>query len=259
MRTRDYLEGLTQLHRLEDPEERRGLWRQSLATLGATIVNLQHPAPLEGLDPDDLLRSVERARADRLLDDLEWLPGPFAAASLYEFAAALPPSDAKREIGRLVFRRLHTGNAATFVALATRLALGRARVLSGPGVRARVALSLDLPIGTGARADSLAYALISSNELRDEWLLRPAMGSLPSRRLAARLIERAAREAAQRAADGDASGVQIFRTTEVSEAWNRLLNDRESLVWRHVASARGLWRTRCPRSRSRSTTTSRRA
>ena len=52
MRTRDYLEGLTQLHRLEDPEERRGLWRQSLATLGATIVNLQHPAPLEGLDPD---------------------------------------------------------------------------------------------------------------------------------------------------------------------------------------------------------------
>ena len=240
MRTRDYLEGLTQLHRLEDPEERRGLWRQSLATLGATIVNLQHPAPLEGLDPDDLLRSVERARADRLFDDLEWLPGPFAAASLYEFAAALPPSDAKREIGRLVFRRLHTGNAATFVALATRLALGRARVLSGPGVRARVALSLDLPIGTGARADSLAYALISSNELRDEWLLRPAMGSLPSRRLAARLIERAAREAAQRAADGDASGVQIFRTTEVSEAWNRLLNDRESLVWRHVASARGL-------------------
>jgi hypothetical protein len=91
MRTRDYLEGLTQLHRLEDPEERRGLWRQSLATLGATIVNLQHPAPLEGLDPDELLRSVERARADRMLDDLEWLPGPFAAASLYEFAAALPP------------------------------------------------------------------------------------------------------------------------------------------------------------------------
>ncbi|MEZ4327327.1 MAG: protein kinase [Polyangiales bacterium] len=240
MRTRDYLEGLTQLHRLSDPEERRGVWRQSLATLGATIVNLQHPAPLEGLDPDDLLRSVEQASADRLLEDLDWLPGPFAAASLYEFAAALPPGSAKRDLGRLVFRRLHSGNAATFVALATRLALGRARVLSGPGVRARVALALDLPIGTGARADSLAYALISSTELRDEWLLRPAMGSLPSRRLAARLIERAAREAAQRAADGDPSGVLVFRTPEVSRAWQRLLDDRESLVWRHVASARGL-------------------
>ncbi|MCA9533038.1 MAG: protein kinase [Myxococcales bacterium] len=240
MRTRDYLDGLTQLHRLADPEERRGVWRQSLATLGATIVNLQHPAPLEGLDPDDLLRSVERAREDKLLDDLDWLPGPFAAASLYEFAAALPPGDAKRDLGRLVFRRLHSGNASTFVALATRLALGRARVLSGPGVRARVALALDLPIGTGARADSLAYALISSTELRDEWLLRPAMGSLPSRRLAARLLERAAREAAQRAADGDASGVRVFRTPEVSAAWKRLLGDRESLVWRHVASARGL-------------------
>jgi hypothetical protein len=67
------------------------------------------------------------------------------------------------------------------------------------------------------------------------------MGSLPSRRLAARLIERAAREAAQRAADGDATGrADLPHPRGERGAWNRLLNDRESLVWRHVASARGL-------------------
>ena len=246
MRTRDYLAGLTRLHLIDDPEERRAVWRQSLATLGSVIVNEQHPAPLEGLDPDELLRSVERARADRQLHDLDWLSGPLAAASLYEFAAALPPGDAKRELGRLVYRRLHAANATTFVALATRLALGRARIMSGPAVRARVALSLDLPIGSGARADALALALISSAELRDEWLVRPATGSLPSRRMAARLIERAAREAAARAEDGDDSGVQAFRTPEIREAWDRLLGDRESLVWRHLASARGLLSGRSP-------------
>ncbi|NOY90694.1 MAG: serine/threonine protein kinase, partial [Deltaproteobacteria bacterium] len=60
------------------------------------------------------------------------------------------------------------------------------------------------------------------------------------RRLAARLLERAAREAAQRAAEGDDSGVRVFQTPSVKDAYTRLLADRESLVWRHVAVARGL-------------------
>ena len=49
-----------------------------------------------------------------------------------------------------------------------------------------------------------------------------------------------AREAARRATEGDDAGVRVFCTPEVREAWDRLLADRETLVWRHVASARGL-------------------
>ncbi len=139
-----------------------------------------------------------------------------------------------------MLRRLHRGDAATFIALATRLALGARRALTGASTRARVALSLDLPIGVGARADGLALALISRRDMAQEWLTVPASGSLPSRRLAARLLERAAREAAQRAVGGDESGVRVFETEAVRGAWRRLLADRESLVWRHVATARGL-------------------
>ncbi|HJL48943.1 MAG TPA: serine/threonine protein kinase, partial [Polyangiaceae bacterium LLY-WYZ-15_(1-7)] len=240
MRQRDYLDGLTQLHRHEDTAERRAAWRQSMATLAAAVGDHRRSVPLEGYDPDGLLASVQVALDTALIDDVAWLSPPAAAAALYELAAALPQSDAKREIGRRVLQRLRRGDAATFVALATQLALGSRRALSGAAIRARVALSLDLPIGSGARADGLALALISRKEVSREWLSIPSTGSLPSRRLAARLLERAAREAAQRWAEGDDSSVRVFETEAVHQAWERLLADRESLVWRHVATARGL-------------------
>jgi peptide/nickel transport system permease protein len=63
-------------------------------------------------------------------------------------------------MGRRVLSTLHRGDAATFVALATSLALGTRRALSGTHMRARVALALDLPIGSGVRADALALALV---------------------------------------------------------------------------------------------------
>ena len=64
----------------------------------------------------------------------------------------------------------------------------------------------------------------------------PSSGALPSRRLAARLLERAAREAARRCAQGDSAILEIFTHPNVDSAWRRLLADREPLVWRHVAS-----------------------
>ncbi|MCB9611287.1 MAG: serine/threonine protein kinase [Sandaracinus sp.] len=240
MRHRDYLDGLTQLHRHSDPAERRAAWRQSLATLAAAVADHRRTVPLEGLDPDELLASVEHALETRLVEDVEWLSAPAAAAALYELAAALPQSDAKRELGRRVLLRLRDGDAATFVALATQLALSSRRALAGAAMRARVALSLDLPLGSGVHADGLALALISRRDVSREWLAIPSTGGLPQRRLAARLLERAAREAGRRFAEGDSSGVRVFETEVVAAAWERLLGDRESLVWRHVATARGL-------------------
>ena len=237
---RDRLTGLTLLHRLGAAEEQDAAWRQSIATLARAVVDERQPVPLEGLDPDALLQSMQVAVDRGLVDRLDWLSPPAAAAALYEVAAALPASPVKRLLGRMVLQRLRLGDAPTFVSLATQLALGSQRALSGRSMRARVALALNLPIGSVANVDALALALISRQDLSREWLKEPAIGSLPSRRLAARLLERAAREAARRATEGDDSGIRVFCAQSVRESWDRLLADRESLVWRHVASARGL-------------------
>ena len=243
---RHQLDALVQIHRSPDREARLAAWRRGLATLAAEAAD-RRPVPLEGLNPRALLASVRVALADGLLDDLRWLSPPHAAAALYELAAVVPVGDERRELGRRVLQRLHQGNAATFVALATRLAQGSRRALSGAGVRARVSLCLDLPIGSAARADDLALALLSRPELVREWLVGPSIGSLPSRRLASKLLERAAREVAQRATRDDDGLVRLFQQPDVEAAWARLLADREPLVWRHVASARGLLSELIPR------------
>jgi hypothetical protein len=238
--TRERLEGLMALHQLNSAEQREAAWRQGMATLARAVIDERRPLPLEGLDPDILLESLRVAVEGGLVDKLDWLSGPAAAAALYELAAALPPSSIKRQMGRTVLKRLRSGDAATFVSVATQLALGSQRALGGQSIRARVALALSLPIGSVHNVDALALALISRQDTSRDWLLTPATGSLPSRRLAARLLERAAREAARRATEGDDAGVRVFCTPEVRDAWDRLLADRETLVWRHVASARGL-------------------
>jgi hypothetical protein len=236
---REHFDGLARLHRTEDKEERRAVFRQAFAELGAAAADYR-PVPLEGIDPIALRDSAKVALADGLMDDLAWLSPPHRAAATYELAAALPPCDEKRELGRRTLVAMQEGDAQTFVVVATQLATGSRRGLSGAGIRARVALALDLPIGSGVRADALALALVSRADLAEEWLVVPSTGSLPSRRLSARLLERAARECARRASAGDDGCVAVFDRPSVRAAWDRLLRDREPLVWRHVATARGL-------------------
>lgn len=242
MRTSSHaLDGLAALHLVEDAESRRALWRSSLASLASSLLDERTAAPLEGVETEELQASVQMAFTDQLIDDVDFLSPEAAGAALYEIAAALPACELKRELGRRTVQRLRSGDAKTFVGLAAQLALsGSKKALAGASIRARVALALELPLGIGTRADALALALISRRELSREWLTAPSTGSLPSRRLAARLLERAAREAARRAQRGDDAGVRIFGTRAVSAAMTMLLADRESLVWRHVATARGL-------------------
>jgi hypothetical protein len=241
----DYLAGLAQIHTRESLDERRSLWRQGMASLAAAATD-QQPTPLEGMATEQLLVSVRVALSAGLVDDLSFLSKPVAAAALFELAGALPPSPEKRDLGRRVLMALHEGDAATFVTLATALALSSPRALGGVQIRARVALSLRLPLATGANVDGLALALVSRPELEHGWLTAHSMGALPARRLAARLLERAAREVARRAKEGDDSGVRVFERAPVRTAWARLITDRESLVWRHVAVARGLLSVAAP-------------
>jgi hypothetical protein len=237
--SRDYLTGLAQLHDVVSPDERRRSWRQGLASLSAAALN-QRAAPLEAVAPDKLLASIRVAFRTGLVDDVRWMSPSFAAAAFFEIAAALPSSEEKRELGRRVLESLLTGDAATFALLATSLASTSRRGLSTPPVRARVAVAVRLPIGIETEVDRLALALLCRPDLERDWLATPSVGTLPARRVAARLLERAAREAARRGIDGDDLGTRIFRRPSVRAAFTRLLADRESLVWRHAASARGL-------------------
>jgi serine/threonine protein kinase len=244
--SKHYLLGLSTLHQLEGDAELRATFRQSMATLAEATLE-SSCVPLEGLNPDHLLLGVRAALAANLIDDLSFLSAPGAACALYGLASALPLGPERRELGRRVLRLLHEGHAATFVSLAKALALGSTRAFDGAAMHARVALSLVLPIGTGAPADELALTLVSRRELSQCWLVEPSTGSLAARRMAARLLERAAREATRRALQGDDGVLGLFDGHTVKSAWLHLMADREPLVWRHVATARGLLSVAMPR------------
>jgi len=234
-----YASSLLELHKLTGAAERRASWRQSMAALARATAE-EGPGPLEGLHPDALQAGVRAALHAGLVDDLDWLAPAAAGSALYELASALPLGPEQREVGRRVLARLLAADAETFVGIARRMARGGGKGLATPGMRARVALVTELPIGLGIADAPLALAIASRRDLAREWISDASTGSLPSRRLAARLLERAAREASRRASYGDEHSLRAFRGDAVAAAWERLLNDRESLVWRHVAVARGL-------------------
>ena len=260
------LEGILHLDRYERAS-RRSVFRQSIASIALAAPG---EAPLEGVDGAAVARSVQAAFADGLLDDLSWLAAPAAAVALYEIAAVLPISTERRELGRRVGLWLYEGSAATFVAIATRMAAGSVRGLSTPGVHARVALAMGLPGRTDVAVDPLALALISRREVAIDWLGTRSTRSLPERRLSARLLERAAREATARARQGDDAGIRLFQRAirrpldpaaarrgdaeGLDGALRVLLADRETLVWRHVAVARGLLSSAVPALRDEITT-----
>ncbi len=233
---------------------REAVFRQSLAQL-ALAASEGGAGPLDGVHPDRLLGAVASAQADGLLDDLSFLPPDAAHVALYELAGALPLGPERKALGRRVLAQLFEGTARTFVAIAARMAATSSRALTTAGARARISLAVHLPRWADVRADTLALALASRRELARAWLGTPSTGSLPERQLAARLLERGARELARRARQGDPNGLLLLRHVSraaaqrrhidlfadpIAGAWHRLLADRESLVWRHVAIARGL-------------------
>src|SRR5262249_36101992 len=154
------------------------------------------PGPLEGLHPDVLLKGVQAALAAGLVDDLDWLAPPAAGIALYTLAAALPASADQRELGRRVLARMLAGNAETFTAIATCMAQSGGKGLSSPNVRARITLVTELPLHHGISDGPLCLALVSRREHAREWVALASTRSLPARRLAAKILERAAREAA---------------------------------------------------------------
>lgn len=245
------VEALAALVRLSDDSERRASFRQAVTALGLGVGPSVTGAPLlDGLDQDVIVRAAQIALETGLVDDLDWLaPGP-AAAALYEITAALPQSRVRLELGRRVFARLYEGTASTFAAVATRMALNTGRPFENATLKARVGLLFDLPIGTSVNADALALSLVTRRELRERWLEQARIEQLPARRLAAKLLEHAAREAVERALLGDSHPAELLSSEPVLTSYRALLADREPLVWRHAAVARGLLAGVDPRQRS---------
>jgi eukaryotic-like serine/threonine-protein kinase len=237
------VEALVTIPRLKDEADRRANWRQAVAALGQTARVVDRPPPLDGVEPTLLLQAVRVALESALVDDLDWIEPGKAAVALYELTSALAPGNERRELGKRVYQRLYEGTAATFSAVATRMALGAARSLDTPPLRARVALLFELPTGTTVNSDMLAFALVARRDTFERWVARPSTGALPARRLAAKLLEYAAREAVARSLQGDAYPRQLLLSPDIQPTFRRLLFDREPLVWRHAAVARGLLAT----------------
>ncbi len=233
------VEALATLVQLSDGAERRASWRQAIAALG-TSTAASGPPPLDGIERDVLGRAADLALDTGLADDLDWLAPGAAAVALYEITAALPPGKTRRELGRRVFGRLYEGTAATFATVAARMALTSNRPFDAAALRARIGLVFDLPVGSGVNADGLALTLVTRRELFERWIGRARSGTLPERRLAAKLIEHAAREAVLRAQQGDPYPLRLLQSVPLKPIYQSLLADREPLVWRHAAVARGL-------------------
>ena len=90
---------------------------------GDSPIRWADQAPSKRLRPEMLAKNVRVAQADGFFEDLGWLAPAPAAVAVYEIAGALPLGPERRDLGRrVIVAQLHAGNAATFVALATRLA-----------------------------------------------------------------------------------------------------------------------------------------
>jgi hypothetical protein len=235
---RTYLAAFAGLHALDDVDERRGVARQGLAVLAQ--VAEREPAPLEGLAADQLLLSVRTALNDGVLGDLDWLSPAAAAVALFELAQALPPGAERRELGRRVLTRLREADRDTFVRLLIALARSSPKVVASDSLRARLEVVLSAPLTSPGSIGELALGLLAQPSLAQSWIEVPATGSLPGRRLAARILAHGAREAVRRLDSGDRGGVQVLVRPGVRAALGRLLADREALVWRFAAIARGM-------------------
>lgn len=235
---RSYLAAFAALHTLGTAEERRQVGRQGLAML-AEIAE-REPAPLEGLAADQLLLAVRAALNDGLLATLDWMSPASAAVALFELAQALPPGAERRELGRRVLERLREADRATFVRLLVALARTSPKVVASEGLRARLGVVLAAPFTAPGTIGELALGLLAQPALAQSWVEEPATGSLPGRRLAARILAHGAREAVRRYDAGDRGGVHVLARPGVRAALARLLRDREALVSRFASIARGI-------------------
>ncbi len=190
-----YASSLQDLTSLKGNEQRMA-FRRAFAELSRETFD--GPGPLEGVGLPTLADAAKAVLAGGYLDDLAWLAPEAAGRALFTFASALPPGAEQREVGRRALSMLLAGNASTFAAIATVMARTGAKAFASAPVVARTALLVELPLSSDVADGTLVFTLAVRKQLARDWILAPSTRSLAARRLAGRVIERAARELVRR-------------------------------------------------------------
>ncbi len=232
-----YAAEFLQLPAAADERARQMVFRQAMTSLAR---GGEGPSALASAEPKELTAAVQLALQAGLFDDLDWLDLAAACLALHELISALGPGAAQRELGRRLTAKVLAADAASFTIVAARMAAGSARALLSHSMRARVALVMELPLSLCIDDGPLALSILSRRELARHWIEQASTSSLPWRRFASRILERAAREASFRAAEGESHALRPFVQEPVQSSMARLMADREPLVWRYAAAARGM-------------------
>ncbi len=232
-----YAAEFLQLPAAADERARQIVFRQAMTSLAR---GSDGPSALASADPKALTAAVQLALQEGLFDHLEWLDVAGGCLALHEVLSALGPGAAQRELARRLQTQVLAADAASFTIVAARMAAGSARALLSHSMRARVALVMELPLSLCIDDGPLALTILSRRELARNWIEQASISSLPWRRFASRILERAAREASFRAAEGESHALRPFVQEPVQSSMARLLADREPLVWRYAAAARGM-------------------
>lgn len=223
----------------QDEKQQAAGFRQALTALAQAVSSLGPPV-LDGVDASALEAAAQLAIGGGLTQDLSFIDPGSAAVALYELSSALPAGQTRRDLRRTMFSLLYRGNASAFVPVATRIALGSAGPLATPTLKARLALSLQLPLGSSVNVGPLALALVTRSATHQHWAGELSTGALAARKTAALLYEHAARQAMFSFQQGDPLPLERLLDRRWGSPLQRLLFDREPLVWHHAASAWGL-------------------
>lgn len=232
-----YAAEFLQLPAAANERARQMVFRQAMTSLAR---GGDGPSALAAADPKELTAAVQLALQDGLFDDLEWLDVAGGCLAMHEVLSALGPGAAQRDLARRLQTQVLTADAASFTIVAARMAAGSARALLSHPMRARVSLVMELPLSLCIDDGPLALTILSRRELARNWIEQASTSSLPWRRFASRILERAAREASFRAAEGESHALRPFVQEPVQSSMARLMADREPLVWRYAAAARGM-------------------
>src|SRR3569832_2281303 len=151
--SRQHLAAFARLHELGALAERRRAARQGLAML-AQIAE-REPAPLEGLDANQLLLAVRAMLTDGVLGELDWLSPAAAAVAMFELGNAATNTEVRRASAAAGAALERGGQAQRWAPLLVE------RAAKEPGVTRGTILGIaGLAIVAPASADALATALV---------------------------------------------------------------------------------------------------
>ena len=198
------------------------------------------PLPLEEIPAPALLSCIERAHQSDEWDQTAQLGDAAWGALRYEIAATLGPGPLRESLIRKVEEHWQRASCVEFVFVAERMALSTPGRLLDPAIASRVGLAFALGRLHGdADVRDLGFYMVCHPALFMRWIEEPSLGAIPNRRLAGLIMAEAALGIQARVERGRDWVSRVWSRDAFQLTLRGLLADREPLVWRHAAVARG--------------------